>query len=108
MSEEMKQYRGKLFTEVLQQHGLSVVYDGDTKDGKPDGYGRAYYKDGRIYEGQWKDGQYDGEGCQFYGNLNLWYEGGFKNGRREGYGKSFYEDGNPAFEGQWKDGKPVK
>ncbi|HWP97639.1 MAG TPA: hypothetical protein VN426_12405 [Syntrophomonadaceae bacterium] len=108
MAEDMIQYRGKVYKELLQQNGLSVAYDGDMKDGKPEGYGRAYYKDGRIFEGEWKNGQYDGEGRQYYDNLNLWYAGGFKNGKREGFGKSYYEDGTPAFEGEWKDGKPVK
>lgn len=108
MPEEMKKYRGKVYHELLQQAGFSIAYDGETKEGKPDGFGRAYYKDGRIYEGEWKDGMYNGQGKQYYANLNLWYEGEFKDSKRHGYGKSYFEDGTLSFEGQWKDGKPVK
>lgn len=108
MSEGMKLYRGKVYHELLQQAGFSVAYDGEMKDGKPEGYGRAYYKDGRIYEGNWKDGQYHGQGCQYYPNLQLWYEGEYNNGKREGFGRAYFEDGKFSFEGQWKDGKPVK
>ncbi|MDD2620680.1 MAG: hypothetical protein PHC92_08455 [Syntrophomonadaceae bacterium] len=105
---KMKQYKGKLFNDILQQGGFSVAYDGDLKDGKPDGTGRAYYKDGRIYEGEWKDSQPHGQGKLYYANLNLWYEGEWKNGKREGLGTSYYEDGSPAFAGEWKNGNPLK
>ena len=52
--EGMKHYKGKLFRDILEQSGFTVAYDGDMKDGKPEGYGRAFYRDGRIYEGEWK------------------------------------------------------
>ncbi|CDW88864.1 morn repeat protein [Stylonychia lemnae] len=32
-----------------------VYYIGEFKDGKYHGYGKTYWKDGRIYEGQWED-----------------------------------------------------
>lgn len=105
---DMKQYKGKLFNDVLEQTGFSVAYDGEMKDGKPNGFGRAYYQDGRIYEGEWLDAQPHGQGKLYYGNLNLWYEGEWKNGKREGLGTSYYEDGKPAFAGEWKDGKALK
>lgn len=106
--EGMKHYKGKLFRDILEQSGFTVAYDGDMKDGKPEGYGRAFYRDGRIYEGEWKDAQPHGQGKLYYANLNLWYEGEWKEGKREGLGTSYYEDGKPAFAGEWKGGKPLK
>ena len=108
MSEELHKHRGQISKEVLQSYGLSVAYDGEMKEGRPHGYGKAYYRDGRFYEGEWYKGRPHGEGKLYYDNMNIWYEGQWVKGKREGYGKSYYEDGTLAFEGEWKDGKPVK
>lgn len=52
MSEELRKHRGQISKEVLQSYGLSVAYDGEMKEGRPHGYGKAYYRDGRFYEGE--------------------------------------------------------
>ena len=51
--------------EVKDENG-NVKYQGEWKDGKPEGYG-TYYEDGEIkYEGEWKNGSYHVKG-------NIWF-----------------------------------
>lgn len=108
MTEDMRQRRGQVHKEILEKQGWSIAYDGDMVEGRPQGYGKAYYKDGRFYEGEWLKGRPHGQGKLYYDNMNIWYEGEWVKGKREGFGKSYYEDGSLAYEGQWKDGKPEK
>lgn len=41
---------------------LKGIYTGETKGGKPNGYGKYETTDGTYYEGHWKDGKRDGFG----------------------------------------------
>ena len=51
-------------------------YQGQVKDGKPNGLGVIIYPDGRKYVGEWKDGrewngtEYDKDGNIFYKYVN--------------------------------------
>ncbi|MBS1730951.1 MAG: hypothetical protein JSS67_09285 [Bacteroidetes bacterium] len=90
--------------------GTSYTYTGEIKNGKPDGFGVAAYKNelalkyvgqfvngvmqgkgsmlfnnGAFLTGDWKNGKVDGQGS----NLNkegTFYHGGLKDGLRSGYG----------------------
>lgn len=52
-------------------------YIGGWEEGKPEGYGRAYYKGSEkmLYEGDWKNGKFQGIGRIFteYGGGNIKY-----------------------------------
>ena len=42
------------------------IYDGEWKNGKPEGFGLKFWPDGRRYEGQWILGKPVGEGIKTY------------------------------------------
>jgi antitoxin component YwqK of YwqJK toxin-antitoxin module len=92
----------------ILSYGTKIDYDGEVVGGKPHGWGKGYYKSGRMYEGEWKEGKQNGYGRFYYETGELWYEGEWKDGRRHGQGKSYFEDGSVAYNGKWEDGKPVK
>ena len=60
-------------------------YDGETRKGRPDGYGRFYGDDGRFYDGHWKEGLRDGFGIYVapheYLQVGEWKKGVFKGER---------------------------
>jgi len=58
-------------------------YVGQWDDGKMNGKGIIYYRDGSKYEGQFKDDQPHGIGAYMSAN-NVSYDGRWVNGRREG------------------------
>nr|WP_186324704.1 hypothetical protein [Paenibacillus bovis] len=71
--------------EIYGQFIEEADYIGDLQDGKPNGYGRAYYKNSDIlaYEGEWKDGKFHGTGRivhQYAENGNCKYQ--FENGKQ--------------------------
>jgi len=39
-------------------------YEGEIRNGKPDGFGILIRFDGKKYVGEWKDGKYDGQGTE--------------------------------------------
>lgn len=58
-----------------------LTYDGQTKNGRPDGKGIKYFLNGQIqYDGQWKNGSYDGKGKLYDENGKLVYSGKWENG----------------------------
>jgi S1-C subfamily serine protease len=101
-------------------------YDGEVKNGVPNGYG--IYDDGKEhYEGEWRDGLVqgygvyqlsngdhqecdfvdfacDGYGVQHYADGSR-YEGEFRDDQLEGYGVYSGIDG--IFDGEWRDGIPI-
>ena len=80
------------------------VYKGEWKEGKPDGRGKMTDTDGSVYEWDWKDGLQDGRGKMTYAT-GLVYEGEWKDGLEDGQGKMTLTDGN-VYEGELKKGKP--
>lgn len=102
-------------------------YEGEWKNGKPNGIGKMTYANGDVferkwpkgginvngemiyyiseayYEGNWKDGEKDGFGKMIYSNDDV-YEGNWKNGKQDGIGKFVYINGN-TYEGNWSTGK---
>jgi antitoxin component YwqK of YwqJK toxin-antitoxin module len=86
---------------------LTVDYKGETKDGKPHGWGKAYFQNGRMYEGEWQGGKQHGKAKEFYPDGTLQYEGDYKEGLRDGFGKVYLNDGSLKYEGEWKKGDKV-
>ena len=78
-------------------------YQGDVKNGKPNGLGILIYKDGRKYEGNWKNGIWNGKGKYSFKD-GFGYEGEWKNGVENGIGTLTYPNGD-KYEGEFKNGK---
>jgi hypothetical protein len=78
-------------------------YEGEWRDGIPDGDGKAYLSSGTYYKGKWKNGDMHGQGSMIY------FNGARFDGRFE-YGDAFngffrYKDGS-HYLGDMKDGYP--
>jgi len=80
--------------------GSNVLYTGAVKNGKANGYGKAYVSYNTItdtlsphlwvYEGYWKDNDFNGKG-NLYKNYSGgdWYKGNFSNGQLHGQGETY-------------------
>ena len=78
-------------------------YEGERKDGKPNGQGTHTWSDGRKYEGEFKDGKSHGRGTITHPD-GTGYVGEWKDGKQHGQGTTTYIHGQ-KFVGEWKDGK---
>ena len=81
---------------------LVGIYEGQLKNGLPEGNGRYFHIMGFSYNGQWKAGKYEGKGIEktMQGET---YEGNFKNNKRHGKGIFTTADGE-IYEGYWENG----
>ncbi|CDW73841.1 morn repeat protein [Stylonychia lemnae] len=79
---------------------LGDYYIGEWKDSKYHGYGKYYWKDGRIYEGQWVNNNTEGLGLFKFSNGDQQY-GQWVNGKSEGVGVYALKSGEISL-GQWK------
>jgi hypothetical protein len=107
------------------------IYEGDIKDGKPNGKGEMIYNGdefgygmGAIYEGDWINGEKHGKGKMIYGvtddqpspvstvfsRHNDFYEGEWVRNKRHGQGKYIHSsngiDGSEDYDGNWSKDKP--
>lgn len=115
---------------IVQNESIIIdngVYEGETKSGKPHGYGVCQYSDGSRYEGNWLAGVRYGEGTITYENGTTWkgdwkndkpftgngtvfdyesryYVGDYKNGKANGTG-TFYYDNGKKWSGTFNDDK---
>jgi hypothetical protein len=81
-------------------------YEGEIKNGKPNGQGTRTYVDkylGGKYSGGWKDGEFHGQGTET-SILGFKYEGGYKDGKKHGQGTYTFSSGG-WYDGSWKDGQ---
>jgi hypothetical protein len=76
-------------------------YQGETINGRKNGWGIYQWPDGGVYEGEWKDDNRHGQGKQTYADGRL-YEGEWKDGKRHGKGKFRFATGY-CYEGEFKD-----
>ena len=79
-----------------------VKYEGEIKNGDPNGQGTFTLSNGDKYEGEVKKGLQNGQGTKTWSNGDK-YVGVWKNGKRNGQGTYTYSDGR-KYEGEWKDG----
>ena len=77
-------------------------YQGDVKNGKPDGLGVLIHPNGGKYVGSWKDGKENGQGTITYPSGNK-YVGSWKDGKHHGQGTVTFSDGR-KYVGEFKDG----
>lgn len=104
------------------------TYQGEIRDGRPNGHGRLERRDGEVFEGEWADGVLNGKASHldaagnrtsgdFAGGLphgtgrqamadGTIYEGGFRNGRRHGAG-TLKLPGGTAMATEWRNGLEV-
>jgi len=77
-------------------------YQGDVKNGVPNGLGSLTYPDGSKYVGEYKDGEKNGQGTTTYPDGGK-YVGEFKYGKKNGQGTRTYPNGE-KYVGEYKDG----
>ena len=75
-------------------------YEGEFRNGKPNGIGKFYSLSGVTYEGSWKNGKFFDKGTLIWSDGSK-YKGYWKNGQRHGNGSFFSTSGN-IYEGEWK------
>ena len=93
----------KNYIKPFSDSELQGVYEGDLKNGKPEGNGREFHIMGFAYKGEWKSGQKNGQGIE-RGPQGEVYKGEFKDDKRNGKGISETADGE-IYEGDWLNGK---
>ena len=93
----------KNYIKPFSDSELHGVYEGDLKNGKPEGNGREFHIMGFAYKGEWKSGQKNGQGIE-RGPQGEVYKGEFKDDKRNGKGISETADGE-IYEGDWLNGK---
>lgn len=110
-----------------------IIYWGNIKNGKREGYGALYDKDcNKIFEGEWVNDCREGRGTAYNQDNTKYYRGYWKNNLRhgsgilykagtnqkqydggwvknhmEGQGNSYHPNGNIKFKGQFKNNKIV-
>ena len=77
-------------------------YQGEVKNGVPNGFGILIFPNGQKYVGEFKDGLPNGQGTKTYDGGK--YVGEFKDGEQHGHGTDFDSDG-VKYEGEFKNGK---
>lgn len=79
-----------------------MVYEGEWKNNKYDGFGSLIYSDNCIYTGNFCQGKREGNGKLVNGKTI--YDGEFMNDTKHGQGKEVYPDGS-CFQGRFENGK---
>ena len=82
--------------------GTPYTYEGELKNGKPNGRGVALYHgeyEGDKYDGEWKDGKKHGHGVHTWANGSK-YDGEWKDGKRHGHGVKTWADGEKCSDPQ--------
>ena len=80
-------------------------YQGDWIKDRREGQGIEYFNNGERYEGNFKAGMANGKGVYYHNNGNR-YEGDYKNNKREGQGIMYYNNGDRKM-GDYFDDKPI-
>ena len=61
----------------------NLIYDGEFLDGKRNGKGKEYYKEGKLkFEGNYLNGEKNGKGKEYYHNGQLAFNGEYINGEK--------------------------
>ena len=104
------------------------VYQGEMRDGRPNGDGRLEIRSGEMFEGQWSNGLLEGRGVRvdvdgnryegqfsagvpngegrFLARTGEIFEGNFVNGLRQGKGKTRLAGGT-TYESVWDKGREI-
>ena len=81
------------------------IYQGQVKDGKPDGLGIMIDNFGGRYVGEWKNGKRNGQGTSTTSSIGYKYVGEWKNGKHWN-GTRYYNGGKIIY--KYVNGKGVK
>lgn len=81
-------------------------YEGAFRSGQADGQGSWRYANGDAYVGEMKNGDYNGRGIVTYANGDR-YEGTFKDGEYEGPGTAIYNNGGLRLDGTFHKGNLI-
>ena len=70
-------------------------YEGQVKDGKPQGRGNMTFRDGGFYSGEWQDGARHGKGKQQFSadSERRSYDGSWKEDQEDGEGILVFKNG---------------
>ena len=87
-------------------------YQGELKNGKPEGFGKYTWRNNKCYIGQWKNGKKEGKGAKYHisalpGNkikYFMTYDGYFVNDKYDGEGKYIWTNGE-YYKGQGSKGE---
>jgi hypothetical protein len=77
-------------------------YIGTLKDGKWDGKGEVYYKNGNWYKGDFRSAYKHGKGESYFADYKRTDKGDYFEGLRKGKGEVIWESGN-RYKGTWND-----
>ena len=80
------------------------VYEGELSEGVQNGYGSYLRSNGQRYDGEWRDGRPDGHGV-WTGTDGESYEGELLRGVQNGEGTYTWANGD-RYGGEWRDAKP--
>ena len=105
----------KLDLEYGEKKYNNDKYQGDLKNGKPEGFGRYTWENNKCYIGQWKNGKKEGKGAKFNikfiknkeneeEEYTMTYEGEFVNDKYDGKGKYIWKNGE-YYIGEWSKGE---
>ena len=86
----------------------ALIYYGEYKNGKYNGYGILYKWEREEYEGYFKDNEYNGKGIEYYSKKKIKYNGEFRNGKYHGIGIKYKEDGNIEYNGTFENGEFIQ
>ena len=78
-------------------------YEGEIKNGSPNGQGNFTLNNEEKYVGEFKDGKSHGQGTYTFKKGNK-YVGGWRDGKRNGEGTVTWSDGK-KYIGEWENGK---
>lgn len=108
----MKKYSGEytngLFSGFASFYDKSkenkLIYSGNYKEGKKNGYGKLYQSGSLLYDGEFLNNLYQGNGKLFCGG-KLWYDGQFVSSKMNGIG-SLYSlvTGKMVYQGNFQNG----
>ena len=81
------------------------VYEGDSTDGVPEGYGTMAFPNGEYYVGMFSKGRMCGKGRYHWPDGDS-FEGEYRDGRRSGLGEYRWANGD-VYYGEFRDGFPA-
>jgi len=98
--------RGLCLYERASESGSPFnYYDGEIRNGRPQGRGVLVYANSDRYEGEFRNGLPNGSGLYLFVSSGDRYEGGFSTGKFNGQGTFTYGNGD-SYTGSFHNGQP--
>ena len=94
---------GEGYVVWMAADGVLQIFEGEYRNGRKHGRGRAEWRDGSRYEGEWRNGKQHGQGKAISADGTR-YEGEWQAGRQHGRGARILRDGR-RYEGEWRNGR---